>query len=118
MGTAGGFSSIFEVYSAVRLKILNRKGHDRSTQHQVTVSSGKKERWLSVSVHLFMPTAMLTSLAAQTAWRCTKRLLPKQCDIVGCALNMLKSKRVALERRESFQCGCCMPLPERELSLS
>jgi hypothetical protein len=42
----------------------------------------------------------------------------KHYDFVGCALNMLKSKRAALERHESFQCGCCKPLPERELSLS
>jgi len=69
-------------------------------------------------MHLFMPTAMPTSLADQTAWRSTKRLLPKQCHFVGCALNMLKSKRAALECRESFQYGCCKPLPELELSLS
>jgi len=42
-------------------------------------------------MHLFMPTAMLTSLAAQTA---KQRLLPKQCDFVGCALNMLKEKKL------------------------
>jgi len=70
-------------------------------------------------MHLFMPMAMLTSLAAQIARHSTKqRLLPKQCDFVGFALNMLKSKRAVLERRESFQRGCCKPLHDRELSLS
>jgi len=53
VGTAGGFSSIFEVYSAVRLTILNREGHGRSTQDQATINSGQKKRWLCVntSVH-------------------------------------------------------------------
>jgi len=93
------------------LKIRSRPGHDQLRSEKVLVGC--------VWLHLFMPTVMLTSLAAQTARHSAKqRLLPKQCDFVGCALNMLKLKKAVIERRESFQCECCKPLPDREFSLS